>query len=168
MTMVIVDNEIIAKAMSFSIERVLKRYDDEEELSLAAAREHEQELKRFLALCAMNPETHYGMKGPIDKLWHTFIIFTRDYHLFCREVAGRYLHHEPTDEEAKRAGDSGESYKRFLNDYRIHFGEPPAHLWLKLLEPGDLSRGDGASCGNACGCSPGGSCDGGDSSGDAE
>lgn len=31
----------------------------------------------------------------VDELWHEFIIFTRDYHDFCNNVYGAYLHHDP-------------------------------------------------------------------------
>ena len=38
----------------------------------------------------------------IDDMWHTFILFTRDYTDFCTEHFGRYIHHRPaTDEEAR-------------------------------------------------------------------
>ena len=33
----------------------------------------------------------------VDIGWHTFILYTRDYSDFCQRVAGRYLHHAPSD-----------------------------------------------------------------------
>lgn len=32
----------------------------------------------------------------LDEMWHTFILFTKDYHDFCQEYFGYYLHHFPT------------------------------------------------------------------------
>src|SRR6266496_4410333 len=87
--------EILTRAMSFPMEEVLERYAKDQNLPLEVACEHERELKRYLALCALNPASSYGMRGPIDELWHTFVIFTEKYASFCDQVAGRFLHHSP-------------------------------------------------------------------------
>ena len=31
----------------------------------------------------------------IDEMWHTFILFTRDYHNFCYKYFSRFIHHTP-------------------------------------------------------------------------
>jgi len=31
----------------------------------------------------------------VDIFWHTHILFTRKYHDDCKNIFGRYLHHEP-------------------------------------------------------------------------
>jgi hypothetical protein len=31
----------------------------------------------------------------VDDLWHEFILYTRNYQLFCRHAFGRFLHHTP-------------------------------------------------------------------------
>ena len=31
----------------------------------------------------------------IDEMWHEFILITIDYHAFCNEYFGEYLHHIP-------------------------------------------------------------------------
>ena len=33
----------------------------------------------------------------VDDAWHTFILFTRNYELFCRKAFGRFLHHTPAE-----------------------------------------------------------------------
>lgn len=40
----------------------------------------------------------------IDDIWHQFILMTRDYHLFCYQTFGQYVHHTPesaTESEAE-------------------------------------------------------------------
>ena len=32
----------------------------------------------------------------LDEVWHTFILYTKDYSQFCLEYFGRYIHHAPT------------------------------------------------------------------------
>lgn len=51
------------------------------------------------------PETfniHKPM-DPLDKMWHEFILFTREYHQFCDEYFGCYLHHVPCSEREFQA-----------------------------------------------------------------
>ena len=31
----------------------------------------------------------------VDDLWHEFILFTREYQMFCERAFGRFLHHTP-------------------------------------------------------------------------
>jgi hypothetical protein len=33
----------------------------------------------------------------VDVAWHEFILFTRDYEVFCRSALGRFLHHTPAE-----------------------------------------------------------------------
>jgi len=51
----------------------------------------------FLATCATNDGEPLAPSRLVDAGWHTFVLFTRDYTAFCDRVAGRFLHHEPTD-----------------------------------------------------------------------
>src|SRR3954447_23969374 len=95
---------VVARAMAFPMEPIVRRYMDEQQLPAEVAREHERELKRYLTLCALYPDSAFGMAGPVDELWHTFITFTLDYARFCDQVAGRFIHHVPaTGEPAEKA-----------------------------------------------------------------
>ncbi len=135
------DPTVIARAMAFPMESVIQRYAADQKLPMSVAAEHEIELKRFLSLCAMNRSASYGMAGPVDELWHTFIIFTREYAQFCRSVAGHFIHHVPTTLNT-RADSKG--YQDFLDTYILVFGEePPRHIWPRL---GASRHQDGADC----------------------
>jgi|GEM_PF-3873506 len=90
--------DIVTKSMSFPMEAIIKRYRKEHNIDLKTASLHERELKRFLALAAIY-DVPLGMRGPVDELWHTFIIFTVDYMNFCQTVAGRMIHHVPTRDD---------------------------------------------------------------------
>lgn len=143
--------EIIQKVLAFPVEHITERYATDQNISLDAAREHERECKRFLGLCASNPAKAYGMRGPIDKYWHTFILFTMEYAKFCDTVAGRFLHHVPRSSLTPPADAKTSSrYAEMLNDYQQVFGEePPAHLWPRVSSGGIT----GAGCEVACSCS---------------
>ncbi|MCM3920728.1 hypothetical protein ND748_03430 [Frankia sp. AiPs1] len=58
----------------------------------------------FLKACADNPGAALGPSTAVDAGWHAFLLHTRDYASFCARVAGRFIHHEPTDGDSSRAG----------------------------------------------------------------
>jgi hypothetical protein len=138
--------DTIAKGMAFPMDPIVDRYMEEQRLPAEVAREHERELKRYLVMCALDPETPYGMKGPVDELWHTFITFTRDYARFCDDVAGRFIHHVPTPPEAKGDPEGAAGYERTLDTYEEIFGqEAPPEVWPRFGP--EYDAGSACSCG---------------------
>ena len=123
--------------IDFPMEHVVRRYAADHDVPMDLAVEHEIELKRYFALTALNPTHDYGMSGPVDDLWHTFILFTKEYASFCENHIGRFLHHypdriydgEPAGTNVETA-DTLEWYAVFLREYAAVFGQiPPAHIW---------------------------------------
>lgn len=53
----------------------------------------------FLRLCAESAHVSYSPSPIVDIGWHTFLLYTREYSDFCNRVAGRFIHHAPSDEE---------------------------------------------------------------------
>lgn len=136
--------KIIDRAMSFPMDEVLKKYSKEQSLPLEIAREHEREIKRFLILSVINPQTRYLMAGPMDEIWHMFILFTRKYREFCNSVAGYFIDHFPSVPGEKPQ--DMKDYVKLLEDYKIVFGEdPPPQFWPRPQK----SRKDNAV---QCGC----------------
>lgn len=123
---------IIDRIMNYPIDVVVEKYIDKYGIDEEVARQHERELKRYLAMCILNPSAHYGMKGQIDEIWHTFILFTREYATFCKEVAGRFMHHSPTTRSERKkqlAGEVRNTYQDMLADYPLFWGEVPPAVW---------------------------------------
>jgi len=124
--------KIIETAMSFPMDDLLRKYCMEHSLPIETGREHEREIKRFLALSVINSSTKYMMSGPMDELWHSFILFTKKYHDFCYLVAGHYIHHTPSIPNDKPNDFGG--YMQLLQDYKVLFGEePPTQYWPRPL-----------------------------------
>jgi hypothetical protein len=83
---------------------VIRRYAKEQQVALEEAQEVFQETLKWLYLCAtgiraglscaMTPEI-----GQLDEMWHTFVLFTRDYADFCERNFGFFVHHVPTEAE---------------------------------------------------------------------
>lgn len=57
----------------------------------------ELELRKFLALILIYPDKSFSPSEPVDHLWHAFILYTKEYHEFCKNVYGHYLHHTPNN-----------------------------------------------------------------------
>lgn len=87
----------VAEIMLYENERLYERYAVDHGTSLDGARERFVALKQFLTVCAVKP----GIKvasDEIDRMWHTFLLFTRDYREFCNDKLGRFVEHEPFEE----------------------------------------------------------------------
>lgn len=143
-----ISKEIIQKAMDFDMTDVVERYSEDNEIPLEVAKEHEIELKRFLALCSINPQKPYGMAGVVDELWHTFIFHTKDYLQFCSEVNGNFIHHIPEKKTDKR---NPKPYLDMLSDYEIFFGlKAPSHIWPDITVVNSKGAGCSHGGGNSC------------------
>lgn len=144
----------IERAMAFDMHDIVQRYIQESGVSEDVAREHERELKRFLVVCALNDSGKpIGMAGPVDKLWHTFVLFTRQYAAFCQQVAGRFLHHVPAVPGAGRTVTGG--YARFRTSYTDIFGaDPPSSSWPAAGAAATTSAGPCLDCFDCFGPDP--------------
>ncbi len=117
-----------AEAEAFQAQAVLERFQNEQEIDETRAGLLWRELLRYLTMVDHFPDRKYGMYGPVDGLWHDFVIHTELYQDFCDRFAGRFLHHHPCTTE-KGAGWRSR-YLQFLIDYRLIFGEvPPEDIW---------------------------------------
>lgn len=56
-----------------------------------------QEVKKYLVLSQLSEAPVPMISARVDEVWHQFVLFTRQYHEFCQEFAGHYLHHEPRE-----------------------------------------------------------------------
>ena len=85
--------------LRYENDEVVQRFAADHHVSVADAEELFLETKRWLWLCATRID---GPRIPllsearaIDMMWHTFIIFTKDYADFCTEYFGVFVHHHP-------------------------------------------------------------------------
>lgn len=55
-------------------------------------------LRQYFLICARAQGRFVAMPSQVvDDLWHTFILFTRQYERFCKQAYGRFLHHTPVE-----------------------------------------------------------------------
>jgi len=149
----------VSRIIRYPMGHIVRRYAKDHDVPSDVAKEIEVELKRYFILTALNPSYDYGMAGSVDDLWHTFILFTKEYKSFCETHIGRFLHHYPdriydgapggTNIESN---DTLEWYGAFLADYTALFGAtPPAHIWPDVT--GFPVKADQSYC-RVCGTDP--------------
>lgn len=74
-----------------------------------------------------NSENIKAMYSPkVDMVWHTHILYTKDYKNFCNEVFGEYIHHTPSDQID--FSESTEEMILWLDEFIQAFGEVPEDL----------------------------------------
>lgn len=104
------------------------------------------EFRKYLTLIAQGHQSVAMTSRDVDEVWHTFILFTKDYASFCEQAFGFFLHHQPS---LPSQPIDPASRDRFVAAYHEHFGELPT-IWAG-------SPTDGC-CGEQCAPTP--SCSG--------
>jgi len=76
--------------------RLTKRIVSDDGGDLSTAERVVDQALAYLATCARTTEP-LSPSRMVDLGWHTFILYTREYAAFCQRVAGRFIHHVPSD-----------------------------------------------------------------------
>lgn len=80
--------------------RMTHRIAKDENLDLQVAERIMDQALGFLKLCAdSDGRESYSPSALVDIGWHTFILYTKPYADFCDRIAGRFIHHAPSDVE---------------------------------------------------------------------
>ncbi|KAB8037771.1 hypothetical protein GCL60_11395 [Silvanigrella paludirubra] len=67
----------------------------------------------------------------IDKMWHNFILFTKDYHEFCHKYFGRFIHHEPNVDQDKENIYFERDLTNMYSYIYDKLGEETLNLWFR-------------------------------------
>lgn len=85
------------------------------------------ELKKWLILCVLYPEKDFPMlKGRLDDVWHSALLYTPVYVQLCRALGQDYIHHTPCLDSPRRQLTSNEvtvqeRYEELLRLYELEF-----------------------------------------------
>jgi hypothetical protein len=144
----------LAHALAYENDGVIHKFLERHDIPLAEARSLFRETKKWLWLAARaEAEAEAGVRatpqlaidGPLtllDEMWHTFILFTREYTDYCHSRFGRYVHHLPTtlDEKQRRQQEHDRAPTAFRRRERArlraqysyvceHLGEQTLRQW---------------------------------------
>ena len=120
--------EMIARVMNYPIPDVIQRckkdhgYSDEDMQIL------EKELKRYLVMSEVLEDNKSGTgmySEDVDNLWHSFILFTKDYAAFCDTCFGKFIHHVPGTGLM-----TVKDFQAFVKNYANVFGEEVHAVWF--------------------------------------
>jgi hypothetical protein len=95
----------LAELREYKNEAVVQRFLETWDLPEYEAEELFEDMKKWLWLSVYSADLPAGKRIDlgftqatkiIDEMWHTFILFTKEYHDFCERYFGRFVHHAPT------------------------------------------------------------------------
>jgi hypothetical protein len=120
----------LQEVLEYQNDHVIQRFKQNHEQDAYRAELVFLDMLRYLWLCEKhrwdlknNPEDktlqfipvmHEEMRA-MDNMWHEFILITKEYHAFCHECFGHFIHHEPNISETVLY--SEEQYTESLNLY---------------------------------------------------
>jgi hypothetical protein len=118
--------EIVSKIATADFGFVRERILMERTLTSEEWIRGELEFRRFLALVAIENKPLAVIGPKIDAIWHQFILFTKQYQRFCRNVFGRMIEHQP---HTSLTPVPAVALSNFFAAYRRHFGHIPS-IWF--------------------------------------
>lgn len=87
--------------LTYNNEDIISRFTDMYKVDDATAIEIFTETKKFLYLCQLPKIFIPDELLIVDEMWHNFILFTKEYQIFCQQHFGRYFHHLPASKKEK-------------------------------------------------------------------
>jgi hypothetical protein len=144
----------LEEVLAYQNDEVVHRFCNDNGIAHADADEIFLETKRWLWLCASEMASAadgIGERIPllsearvIDLMWHTFLLFTRDYATFCQKYFGFFVHHHPRMRGEKEAwqkriaedrdGAVAERRKMLRRAYELvcdRLGQPTLKKWCE-------------------------------------
>ena len=80
--------------------------------------------KRFLFLIKKHGSNHHLPPSlEIDEVWHAHILHTENYHHFCIQLFGHYLHHHPQLANRKSVQKSATLFEQTQQLHKKEFGD---------------------------------------------
>ena len=90
------------------------------------------EVKKYLVLTRMDRHVSWQMYSTrVDDVWHQFVLFTREYAMFCDQHLGGFAHHRPSNapESVSNQDLEPSTFKGFRGRYREVFGQELPDCW---------------------------------------
>lgn len=133
-------------------DRLVRRIVADQKLDKELAERIVDQSLAFLAACATNTGAPLAPSDPVDIGWHTFLLHTRDYAEFCGRIAGRFLHHVPTEDGDPSA--TGPAARARLVRTMAAIESAGFLLDARLWPSFDTGSVDCSQCANGCADDP--------------
>jgi hypothetical protein len=111
---------VSARLWTLLVDRIVKEW----RMSRPLAERVMDQALGYLRLCAAEPEVTFSPSPLVDIGWHVFILHTKAYADFCDQLAGRFIHHTPynDDEVNTAAADCGPCGPCHANERGLEVG----------------------------------------------
>jgi hypothetical protein len=131
------DSDCFGRAMAYRNTELVYKFTGLWNISEAEALDVFEETKKFIWLAQRGRERGISVEVShptriLDEMWHTFILFTRDYARYCEEVYGELVHHQP----ALRA--EHEAFDVDPGGARRQWYASEEQMWRMILEEFDV------------------------------
>lgn len=120
-------------SMSWYNESIVARYCKDHGVDEEAGRQCFHAFKQFLSVCGTSSVPR-APSNAIDDMWHTALLFTRDYREHCLRSFGRIIDHQPLD-----APTDWTVYAATRREAERTFGSLDETYWVNLTL-GDCSQ----------------------------
>lgn len=92
--------------MDYENQHIIDRFLERFEMPRSDAQDLFAETKKWLWLCSRHQTRNLEIVAElvmIDEMWHTFILFTKEYATYCHSRLGAFVHHTPATRAFKEA-----------------------------------------------------------------
>lgn len=103
------------------VERIIKENLWEKEFTLRVIEEY----KRFIHLGTIES---VAPSREVDVVWHTHLLYTKEYHRMCKELGVEFFHHNPVSKTEKKS-DKNEYQKTKQLYIKVFQEQPPLDIW---------------------------------------
>jgi hypothetical protein len=117
----------IEKIMNWDFSQIRKYILRHEKIDAEDLDQRILEYKRFISLHLIS-EKRMPISEKVDLVWHTHILFTKDYVKMGQEIFGFYFHHEPTVSDGEKEA-LAPHFSDTLGAYEKLFGQPSRTYW---------------------------------------
>lgn len=139
----------LADVLAYSNPDVVERIARDHSMTVEQAESVFRDTIRFLYLAGATDAKILAPTKSIDKGWHSFLMFTRDYSKFCTTYFGHFIHHAP-----RRSSDPAPKINQLAVTFEIarqFFGPSLSSNWSYDIEAADCQK-----CTSACSPDTGG------------
>ena len=136
----------LEEALSYQNEELVFRFSEDHHVSIEDSQELFLETKRWLWLCAKRKVDFEAGRAEflhvpllsefnaIDLMWHTFLLFTRDYAEYCERYFGFFVHHYPQTRADKAAFSADQRKAELEKAYGFIYDELGREVLIRWCE----------------------------------
>jgi hypothetical protein len=141
----------LEEILGYKNSRVIERYEDELNLSGEEAETLFRDVLLFLYVCGTTDrKSEITPTKAIDEGWHEFIMFTKDYGIFCKEYFGIFIHHNPFT-RSDRASGRGSPMKVAIDLAEKASSKPLSKNWdASVTAVGECNCNGAGNCSGDC------------------